>query len=112
MMDENMYGDVVDRLRTVGHDVSWVAEDNPSAPDPNVLARASREDRVLVTLDAGDFGNLVFVDGAESQSGVVLFRFRRTSTLEQVDLISGVLDANTPWAGKFSVIRTGPTPTG
>ena len=108
LMDENMYGDVVDRLRTAGHDISWVAEDNPSTPDPNVLARASKEDRVLVTLDVGDFGNLVFASGAEAQCGVVLFRFRHTSTPEQVDFMVGILDTNAPWAGRFSVIRTGP----
>ena len=106
-----MYGDVVAQLRAVGHDVAWVAEDNPSTADPNVLARAMREDRVLVTLDTGDFGKLVFADGADARCGVVLFRFRDTTTPEEADFIAGVLDTNAPWAGRFSVIRTGPTQT-
>lgn len=109
MVDENMYGDVVGRLRTTGHDVSWVAEDNPSTPEPNVLARASREGRVLVTMDVGDFGNLVFAAGADAQGGVVLFRFRITSTSGQMNFITGILDSDTPWAGRLSVIRTSPS---
>ena len=108
LMDENMYGVVVSQLRNAGHDVNWVAEDSPSSADPNVLARALREDRVLVTLDTGDFGKLVFAEGADARCGVVLFRFRGTSPPEEADFIAGVLDTNAPWVGRFSVIRTGP----
>ena len=108
LMDENMHGDVVAHLRNAGHDVAWVAEDSPSSADPNVLARASREDRVLVTFDKEDFGNLVFAEGADARCGVVLFRFRATDRPEQADFIAGVLNTNAPWAGRFSVIRTGP----
>ncbi len=108
LMDENMYGGVVAQLREAGHDIAWVAEDSPSSADPNVLARASREDRVLVTLDAGDFGKLVFADGARAPCGVVLFRFRETNPPEEADFIAGVLDTTAPWSGRFSVIRTGP----
>ena len=108
LMDENMYGDVVAQLRNSGHDVAWIAEDSPSTADPNVLARALREDRVLVTFDKEDFGNLVFAEGAEAQCGIVLFRFRATDRPEQAAFITGVLDSNAPWVGRFSVIRTGP----
>ena len=111
-MDENTHSDVVMRLRNAGHDVTWVVEDRPSSTDSNVLAKVVQEDRVLVTFDKEDFGNLVFAAGAEAQCGVVLFRFRDTSTPEQVDFMVGVLDTNAPWSGRFSVIRTGPTPTG
>ena len=108
LMDENMYADVVAQLRYAGHDVTWVAEDSPATADPNVLARALREDRVLITLDVADFGNLVFAEGANAQCGVAIFRFRNTDRPEREAFITGVLDSNAPWVGRFSVIRTGP----
>ena len=112
LIDENMPSAVVEYLRNAGHDVAWVLEDSPSTSDPTILDRASQEDRVLVTFDKEDFGSLIFAGGAEAQCGVILCRFRDTDRPNQEAFMSGILDTNTPWAGKFSFIRTGPTPTG
>jgi len=77
LADEDVPGAVVAALRQQGHDVAWIAEDASGSPDPEVLARAQRENRVVVTFDK-DFGELAFRRGLAASVGVVLFRIRST----------------------------------
>jgi len=62
LADECVSAGLVAHLRTLGHDVSYVAELAPSEPDVTVMARAQRDARLLLTEDK-DFGELVFVAG-------------------------------------------------
>ena len=62
IVDESTGAAVVEFLRSDGHDVLAVAEAMPEANDQDILARAAREKRVLVTNDK-DFGELIFRDG-------------------------------------------------
>jgi len=55
IVDESTGAAVVDYLRSVGHDVLAVAETTPQAEDPDILALAASEQRILVTNDK-DFG--------------------------------------------------------
>ena len=74
LADENVPLPSVVALRAAGHDVAAGAEDAAGAPDADVLARARREGRVLLTLDR-DFGELLFRQGgAAAPPGVVYFR--------------------------------------
>ena len=70
--DENVDRGIVERLRRDGHQVVWVAELSPSAPDEDVLAIAVTHHAVLVTEDK-DFGELVYRRGL-AHSGVVRLR--------------------------------------
>jgi hypothetical protein len=67
-------------------------EDAPGTPDREVLARAQREGRALVTFDK-DFGELAFRVGLAASAGVILFRItakpRRRSSC-------GVTKSSTP----------------
>ena len=49
-------------MRAAGHDVVYVAENQASATDQEVAARATAEDRIVVTQDY-DFGEMKTVDG-------------------------------------------------
>lgn len=49
LANENIPAAVVTALRAAGHDVAWVREDAPGAPDDAVLARAVADERVLLT---------------------------------------------------------------
>jgi predicted nuclease of predicted toxin-antitoxin system len=69
-------GPVVRWLRERGHDVVWIADLAPGAPDDDVLSQAS--DRVLLTGDR-DFGRMVFLEGAATV-GVVYLRIRASSS--------------------------------
>ena len=66
---------LVESLTSLGHDVFW-AYTVPRTPDLELIEKAARESRVVITFDK-DFGELVFKRG--HPVGVVLIRPRETS---------------------------------
>jgi predicted nuclease of predicted toxin-antitoxin system len=56
LANENFPGAAVTALEAAGHDVVWVRIAAPGTTDPDVLAWAAREERILLTLDK-DFAN-------------------------------------------------------
>jgi hypothetical protein len=58
-VDECADADLVTLLRASGHDVVYMAEVAPRSADAEVMHRADRENRLLLTEDK-DFGDLVF----------------------------------------------------
>jgi predicted nuclease of predicted toxin-antitoxin system len=87
-----------------GHDIVWVRTAAPGISDPDVLAWAARESRILLTFDK-DFGELAKVSGLPAACGVILFRMPMPMEVGQrlVDLIM----ARDDWAGHFSVVEPG-----
>ena len=67
--DESCAMPVIRALREVGHDVVAIAEVARGASDDQVLERATKDKRVLITEDR-DFGELVYARG-RSSAGVV-----------------------------------------
>lgn len=59
LIDECVDANLAARLRESGHDGVYMSEVEPRAADPDVMNRAERENRLLVT-DDKDFGDLVF----------------------------------------------------
>jgi uncharacterized protein with PIN domain len=51
LVDESTGPDVARWLRTLGHDVRSVYDENPGLSDDEVLLWAEREERVLITND-------------------------------------------------------------
>jgi predicted nuclease of predicted toxin-antitoxin system len=72
LADECVAASVVARMREAGHDVVYVAEIDPSAPDSQVCRLAAREQGLLLTEDR-DFGELVF-RWRQAAPGIVLLR--------------------------------------
>jgi predicted nuclease of predicted toxin-antitoxin system len=101
--NENIPGDVVDRLRAEGHDVLWVRTSFAGASDDVVLARASSEGRLLITFDK-DFGELVFARGQAASHGVVLFRIDMPSPLVTANKVATAIRSRSDWAGHFSAV--------
>ena len=90
LADECVTVSLVRDLRAAGHDVLYVAEFAASLSDVEVIAVASREGRLLLTVDK-DFGELVFRRG-QAVPGLILLRIDpengplvRTRLLEAVD---------------------------
>ena len=78
LLDTCVWGGAVSALRDAGHDVVWTGEWDKDPGDAEILALASSQSRVLVTLDK-DFGELVVVRG-ESHSGIIrLVNFSATA---------------------------------
>lgn len=76
-IDENLPSELVADLRNLGHESDTVFEECLSgAPDPVLVEAASKEKRILLTLDKG-IANLEQYP-AEHHAGIVLFRPIRT----------------------------------
>jgi predicted nuclease of predicted toxin-antitoxin system len=106
LADENVPGPAVDALRRDGHDVAWMHEDAPGTRDPEVLARAQHESRVLITFDK-DFGELAFRAGVAAAAGVVLFRIGAESPDVAARAAVGVFSMRSDWARIFAVVEDG-----
>ena len=50
----------VESLRQSGYDTIWIPEEGKDPGDTEILRRAFKEERILITADK-DFGDLVFV---------------------------------------------------
>lgn len=99
-----MPGDLVRTLRERGHDVGWVRVENPGMSDEQVMERAFRENRVLLTFDK-DFGDLVFQRKTANVPGIVLFRVAPTSPGVLARLVPVILESKDDWHGHFSVVE-------
>lgn len=60
LLDTCVWGGAKNILREAGHDVVWAGDWDEDPGDEEILERANREQRVLVTLDK-DFGELAIV---------------------------------------------------
>lgn len=106
LANENMPGDTVEALRAAGMDVAWVRKEAPGMGDPEVLAWAMREGRILLTFDK-DFGELAFASDLPATCGIVLFRLPMPRSPDAGAMLAHLIMARTDWAGHFSVIEPG-----
>jgi predicted nuclease of predicted toxin-antitoxin system len=90
LADESRARPVILALREAGHDVVAIVEIARGATDDQVLERALKEKRVLITEDR-DFGELVYARG-RSSAGVILVRFpsgaRRAKSATVIEAVS------------------------
>ncbi len=91
-------------LRARGHDLVWIEEETLGIDDYAVLSRATVEDRILLTADKEDFGELVFKDKQKAPYGIILFRIQKPPS-ERAQTIVTALESRTNWQGNFSVVR-------
>jgi predicted nuclease of predicted toxin-antitoxin system len=108
LANENFPGAGVAALRSAGHDVVWVREAAPGAKDPDILAWAVREQRVLLTFDK-DFGELAWKVRLPANCGIILFRMRMPSAATVGAVLSARLAERDNWVGHFSVIEAART---
>jgi predicted nuclease of predicted toxin-antitoxin system len=104
LADENCPHVLVRQLRERGHDVVWVREVQPGAGDEDVVARATRETRVLLTFDK-DFGEIAYRTGVAAPSGVILLRISTPGPDAVAEVVMETLDKYPGWEGAFSVIE-------
>lgn len=101
--DENVDSAIVTALRSVGHDVWYVAEEARGILDDEVLQKAADENALLLTSDK-DFGDLVFRQG-KADSGVLLIRLAGVPALEKATIVTRVFrDHRAELHGAFSVL--------
>jgi predicted nuclease of predicted toxin-antitoxin system len=103
LLNENVSATVVQELRQQGHDVLSVKEAMRSEEDHLILARAQKEQRILLTHDK-DFGELTFKSRMPASCGIILFRLAGSDPDTDNRRILAALDSRTDWAGHFSVV--------
>jgi hypothetical protein len=105
LANEDFPDEAVTALRSAGHDVVWVRNEAPGTGDPDVLASAARDERILLTFDKG------FAELARSvlpgTCGVVLLRVPLPKPGDVGQRLAGLITSREDWAGHFSVIEPG-----
>lgn len=103
LLDESVDVRVAHYLRSLGHDVTVVAQDYPrSIPDTRVLAIAFQEQRTLITNDR-DFGELVFLH-QHPHAGVIYLRLGTFEVSSVVARLSDVLRRYADRLDQFIVV--------
>ncbi len=108
LADENFPRDAVTALSEAGHDVAAVVRDSPGASDEEVIERAAREGRVILTFDR-DYGELLYGGPRASSpvpAGVVYFRFDPSPPEEPAGYLLDLLE-QPDWSatGKLTVVE-------
>lgn len=107
LADENFPLPSVIELREADHDVASIIQDSPGASDQAIMARAVREERIVLTFDR-DFGELVYRLRLPPPPGVVYFRFEPRSPTEPVRYLIGLLSQEgCSLERKFTVVDVG-----
>ncbi len=106
LANENFPGAAVKALEAAGHDVAWVRTMAPGSSDPDVLAWAVRDERILLTFDK-DFGELARASALPKSCGIVLFRMPLPNPARTGEIRAGLITARNDWSGHFSVVEPG-----
>ncbi|MCC5600782.1 DUF5615 family PIN-like protein [Nostoc favosum] len=104
LANENFPGDAIEALRCGGHDVTWIRTDAPGIADAEVLNRAQRDERILLTFDK-DFGELAFRSHLPATCGIILFRIKAPSGIVVAQKVATAIASRPDWAGHFSVVE-------
>lgn len=90
LVDESVEYRIAQILRDFGHNVTSISELSPSISDKQVLQKAYRETRILITNDTG-FGRLIFKEKQRAH-GVILIRLPEATIEEKSFRLQQVLD--------------------
>jgi predicted nuclease of predicted toxin-antitoxin system len=101
LANENFPGAAVTALEAAGHDVVWVRTAAPGTTDPDVLAWAAREERILLTFDK-DFGELARGSPLPRVCGVILLRVPMPGPGDVGRRLADLVMARDDWADNGS----------
>ena len=104
LADENVPRALVEALEEAGHDVQWIAAESPGITDAEVIARASAEDRLLLTFDRG-IGIPLFRDAVAFPPGVVVIRGVRGLSMAALAFIVITLSSRSDWSTYLSIME-------
>ena len=104
LANENFPDPSIVLLRADGHDVRSIRTEHPGISDPQVIALAQEEDRIILTFDK-DYGELIFKDGIKDPPAVLFLRYRGRDPKAAAALITEAMFAGTLLEGRFTVIE-------
>lgn len=89
LCDEGVDQQIVEKLRSQEHDVTYIAEVAPGASDDDVFTRANEMGAILLTTDK-DFGELVFRQ-RRIPHGVLLIRLAGLSQRRKATTVASAV---------------------
>jgi predicted nuclease of predicted toxin-antitoxin system len=89
LVDECTGNGVAEWLSRQGYDVVSILKVSPGISDDEVLSRAFRESRILITMDK-DFGDMVFRN-KKNHCGIVLLRLESWHLQSKISVIESML---------------------
>jgi predicted nuclease of predicted toxin-antitoxin system len=104
LADESFPACAVTMLEQRGHDVVWVARENPGSSDMEILKFAINQNRIVLTLDK-DFSDLVYRNKLPMTFGIILFRGRIASLKHFANFTVDVIEDRNDWIGNFSIVE-------
>jgi predicted nuclease of predicted toxin-antitoxin system len=104
LANENIPRNSILILRAKGFDVASVGEESPGITDLEVLKRAHREGRVILTFDR-DYGELIFAGKAPLPAALIYLRIKPLTPTEPAEAILQLLVTYPErWCGHFCTI--------
>jgi predicted nuclease of predicted toxin-antitoxin system len=105
LANENFPKASVELLREAGYEVASIAEDSSGAKDTEVLERARREKRVILTFDR-DYGEMIYRLKMPTPLGIIYLRFDPKTPKEAGENILKLLKMEElTLNGKFTVLE-------
>jgi len=96
----------IELLKNAGHNVASVIQETPGAKDLDILRRAYKENRVVLTFDR-DYGELIYRHRSFIPGGVVYFRFDPSTPEKPAEILLKVLkQSEVSILGKFTVVES------
>ena len=106
LLDENVEYRLVSFLQNLGHNVTAIGYNYPhSLPDSGVLELAQKEQRILLTNDHSDFGELIFRQH-HPHSGIIIFRLKIGDIETKQKRLQKVITEYTSQLDQFIVITS------
>ena len=106
LVDVNVGLAVADSLRDSGHEVVFAGDLDWCMPDVDMLSRAHREQRIILTMDT-DFGELVY-HSRQPHAGVLFLRMPGANRDMKVEIVQEIVDSyGSQLPGHFFVYRRG-----
>ena len=90
LVDVGVGKSIEDFLTEHLYDIKSVRSIDPKMPDQNILKLASKEERIIITMDK-DFGELVY-QSKMNHSGIILLRLEDATAEEKLKVIMEILN--------------------
>lgn len=84
--------------------MSAISDVERGAGDHQIVARAEREGRILLTFDK-DFGDIAFRSGLPPTCGIILLRFTPRDPDDAVAVILTTIALREDWVRQFAVVE-------
>jgi predicted nuclease of predicted toxin-antitoxin system len=105
LANENLPLPSINLLRDAGYDVVSITEESPGIEDAEVLNRATREQRIILTFDR-DYGTLIYQRGMAAPWGIIYFRYQPLTPYEPAEQLLQLLgQASLSFEGRFTVLE-------